>query len=548
MGNTSYTRKMDMVLTDLEEKFKNLYTKEDFERVFKKLEKSYASERPSVRAEIYSMLKDCGVTCSPDMTDKEYKKVSDSLKLFTNDEIGDRIFEAIFEKFSLFLSPKDYMLRIVDRVDKEFTKDPLRLRILKRFVKHTNSLSDAGYNGNHILKYAEGKTGKEIQPEQLADYLDDGVFEPLSTATKAQKKPYGIYGILKLCNDLAEGNFRGEGATREGLYLFGIAFEMTYTPAETRKEHKENDIEKNLFYDYYSNNVIRFIGEEYRKNASGCEIEPTGQGINYKNFAEMVYLYYIGKNLTPLEKIKKATAMIERISKECYSTEKTEKPVKATEILKESFLERVFTFGEEEFEKFIKTEYNCNIHAGFYERKQKNGEKSVAVENKYSEFQLEPCQETAFKAYLEIIEKIKEGGSLENCVHGIWFVDTDDIKNRYKELLSSMKGTVAEKDDFAEVIVSADKFLKNKNGKNKALYINSSDKITRTSMLVAYYYYYCQLREDGDENKWRSFKNVFDDFRQGLNGILDKCAYQQISGKNIFDIIIVFSAYAYINM
>lgn len=44
------------------------------------------------------------------------------------------------------------------------------------------------------------------------------------------------------------------------------------------------------------------------------EAEPSGYSINYKNFAEVIYLYYLNKEgLTPAEKLSHAENVIDKI-------------------------------------------------------------------------------------------------------------------------------------------------------------------------------------------------------------------------------------------
>ncbi|MDO4322182.1 MAG: hypothetical protein Q4C61_06610 [Lachnospiraceae bacterium] len=140
-----------------------------------------------------------------------------------------------------------------------------------------------------------------------------------------RKKKREDWKLLRLCDDLASGNFKtNNGQTRVYLYYFAIMFDMSVSlqrmeayDSEEDGRNLETDIEKNLFEDYYNDNLIRFLREEYAdpQYASSYEREPTGDGINYKNFAEAVYLYYLYHKewkLTPGERIARAERMIDR--------------------------------------------------------------------------------------------------------------------------------------------------------------------------------------------------------------------------------------------
>lgn len=84
--------------------------------------------------------------------------------------------------------------------------------------------------------------------------------------------------------------------------------------------------------------------------------------------------------------------------------------------------------------------------------------------------------------------------------------------------------------------------------KTKALYVSSANAVTRTSMIVAYYYYYNALHEDDGNDKWKNFEEVFNNFKKDIDPKLEAAYYQPLSGKNIFDVLVAFSSYAYLNI
>ncbi len=67
-------------------------------------------------------------------------------------------------------------------------------------------------------------------------------------------------------------------------------------------------------------------------------------------------------------------------------------------------------------------------------------------------------------------------------------------------------------------------------------------------MITAYYYYYNALHEDDGRDEWNSFAELFDDFRKDINEKLNAAYYQPLSGRNIFDVVVAFSTYAYLNI
>ncbi len=142
---------------------------------------------------------------------------------------------------------------------------------------------------------------------------------------KDAKDAKGVdWALLKLCDDLANGKFYDNGKTRVALYHFALAFGMTLKLTPEDPWDPERDIRKNLFEDYYGDNLVRFLQKEYTdaKFLSETEKEPSGEGINFKNYAESIYLYYLYRQdlpLTPCERIDRA----EKAITQCVKKSKT---------------------------------------------------------------------------------------------------------------------------------------------------------------------------------------------------------------------------------
>ncbi len=156
--------------------------------------------------------------------------------------------------------------------------------------------------------------GEEIS---CRDYYKDAK----KYALRAKKKAANTTGIdanlLELCNDLSLGRLRRSRETKRDIYLFAIMFGMKVLIRGRADVYDEaRDMEKNLLEEYYNDNLLRYISEEADSPGREFEKEPTGEGINYKNFAEAIYIYFLMRDdlgLTPGQKIDEA----ERIIREC---------------------------------------------------------------------------------------------------------------------------------------------------------------------------------------------------------------------------------------
>lgn len=163
------------------------------------------------------------------------------------------------------------------------------------FKKHLNQFSSRTKTGS-LIKLAE-------------NYEDDRRY------AKKQKQT-GDWKLLTLCEDLAKGAFKTNNRqTRVNLYRFAMMFDMTFSISPDKRD-PERDICKNLFEDYYCDNLVRYLGQSplNLKESSGWENEPSGEGINLKNYAEAIYIYYLYHKdpaLTPGQRIMRAEKAIQ---------------------------------------------------------------------------------------------------------------------------------------------------------------------------------------------------------------------------------------------
>lgn len=116
--------------------------------------------------------------------------------------------------------------------------------------------------------------------------------------------------MASIADDLAAACFSGQHTTRESLYIFAIAFDMTFSarPCGSIKSDDPDyrtDIEKNLFCDYYADNLLN----PYRRYS---EQQVDGYGINYRNAAEIIYLYHLNP-ACPIEPRSGETSELARL-------------------------------------------------------------------------------------------------------------------------------------------------------------------------------------------------------------------------------------------
>ena len=555
------TRRLDTTLNDLQEDFKGFYYEEDFHAAVDALNAAgFSSDRASKLRDLFRMLDACGITYEKGRDNEYYNDLIENSALPGFESVEERMIRAMYASFENYPSPEDYMKRLVDRLcssEDHWENDTLRLRILKQFIKYGDYLSGAvtgtvNGQGNLILKRPGGKNyiRKYVQDKGCAvrstvdvlDNIDDGVFDILSVAAKEQKKFYGKYGILKVADDLANGKFRVWGVTKRDLYIFAMVFGMTYYIGPENSmafADRKTDISINLFRDYYTNNFVRFITDTYRGHLQEYELDPSGQGINYKNYAEMVYLYFISKDMPAEEKIARSHEMIDRIRREMRGkgelTDLT--PSSRTERLRALFRkdsdgtvhsEDILSMPEGEFEEFLKENYLCDVRT---------------EAGDVNPMQLESGQNTAYEEFSEILGMIRDlDTDPEECRYGLWFAADVSGADALTDAKSSIENVDEKKfTDLAELLIGVNNYLT----KDKLLEDKSPDEITRSLIVAAYYYYYIESHM-GDDAGIKGFADIFTDFQYGVNMHLDRAHYQLFSGRNIYDVLLAFSAYAYI--
>ena len=337
----------------------------------------------------------------------------------------------------------------------------------------------------------------------------------------------------------------------------------------------ENDLIKNLFRDYYNNNLMVYLNEGYRDHLREFETDPSGQGVNFKNFAEMIFLYYIVKDIAPDEKIRKSYAMISEVTeaaKQYDFNNITNKEDRTTNNYKEKFLEKkgndseivfseiIFDKSEEEFKKFLLENYDCDVRTGHVHES-----KGKTIDETTPPIQMDIDQNTAYEKYLEIMNLLdeelrKNGMSVADCCYGLWF---EDVSAYEKAGLNKRTDTHREIDrhrfdDFMKILTAANSFIgkivdedesnRSLEGEKaetssviKALLVSSAKEITRTSLMVAFYYYFNCKEED---MMWTSYKALYESFKEELDPYLTAAGYQTVSSKSIFDVLLTFSSYA----
>ena len=528
-----YTRIMQRELNTAKQEFGSLYAKEDFDKRYSavKAQKGKSAYFHRLR-ELNNMFEDYGIDYEGNNLFRDYHKLSANIP--TRKELVTSLFVKLYDLSQKAPTPEDYMKRLVWRlVDEDFKDGSVRLAILKQFMRHTD------YNTAAILrlqrKKIQEKSKGKIEREVLVQSLSEEIFERLPDTNPDGKKKYPL---LHLAEDLASGKFRTNGRTKVDLYMFAFAFGMTvYSGAVGDMFDPERDVEKNLFHDYYNDNLLRYISRAYLENKSDFEEEPTGEGINYKNFAEIIYLYYIHKEgYSPREKIRYAEEDIEKCKAEAIRREKekgflTPLSDDKTQVFKEDYFAMIMQLKENQLVNYLCNTFNCSNEV-------KN---SKGVAYKISPILVSANQHSAKECYREIEEKIRAQYPYEESENGASDkVDYDASDFAYG--LAKSDRLVAEnaiKDkEFKVLVDNMNVKLQNiRKDRQRLADMKKEAQITRTQLISIYYAYFSTyIIDEGIEG----IPEIYEEFCAGINPYLERARFQKISEKNMFDTFIIF--------
>lgn len=364
---------------------------------------------------------------------KKYEQLLENLnralsQLKTQEEADRSFFKLLSEKYTEYKSSVDYIRRVVVKrlykISPEFVckknseghivcnsegkpkiledimqKDvngkyaiSTRLLILKQFIKqfgwcegviHDKDARGEGYRCEKLRKeISEYRDRLEVAGElfdargkeknvisEFAATVDESIFDRFDYNARGRIKSYN-FRMLKVADSIAKGFFASKNPTREDLYVFSIAFEMTFSMVipdkDTNPDEYETDIRKNLFFDYYSDNLVNAVFNaqdvEKKEESAAREKYISGYGINYKNYLEVIYLFFISQNnMTALEKFVNARLMISECNKseEALSEEEVVNQIEAGTEQYRLWFDEFAHKGVNDFKDMILRRYAC---------------------------------------------------------------------------------------------------------------------------------------------------------------------------------------------
>lgn len=550
------TRRAERVERDVQETFTHLYQKTDLLAMLHRVKTAAPDARPSLLRALVKLLRSLGVECEDGRDLAYYRALVDALDLPSDSTaLNLKVLRTLHSIYRTYPTPEELMDRIVRALSPTaFPGDSTRLLILRRMVAAVNVKENA--------RYFCAALGTD------PDALEESAFDALGTP----KCP----ALITAAHNLACGDVSATAATKELLFLFAFAFDMHFYPERFASDYDvTRDVEKNLYEDYYCDNLTRYMSADPRRAAGVLDNEPSGGGLNFKNFVDAAFVYFLNRDdLSAPEKVTCFYRFIRRV-KDAWKQEHDFSPEHKRDYLEGRTIDRrellVRTLPratEKEFEAMLLEHYFCDVRYHYTDRA--TGELRVGTRGLFEE---SFPTNAAFREYTEVRETIE---SLIDVPSGVLLKDIDlrslrdtGSERALNELygtpqgiayqrISEMVGNVPNLDLFQSEFAEDDAFwavlrsVTRRLDPYDALAVPSGAAMTRTKLIATYYHYYClENTADGfggnGDDSWMSFKALFDDFCFCINTYLVAAGYQPISVKNVFDMLVVLFAYCTVN-
>ena len=473
---------------------------------------------------------------------KSYAKKKTGKKTLTLDEIIESIDEEIFKS-----------IEDEDEIYREATANLVERREeLKKLSKARKEELE------NIVEKKEGKKKKELKREIEGALRGDKIYSEYQNKLedvraqidneKKKKKQKtnnkGKLGLLKIADDLASGRFGNPDVVREEIYLFAIVFELTYFTGDPEEivteETKVRNIETVMFGDYYANNLMRYISGKHTNIKRGGEVQdPSGRGINYKNYMEVIFLYYLRRvDLSVIERLEGVYSMAKNVYDLYKANSEEEKPrVVVKESMSQFYTESFKSLDledEEEFIDYLVNNYDCSTPP-----------------NKTPVFSIEAEQRTAVKEYKLLLEDVYEFGVEEEDFANskIAFLEDEMDVDKVRELQRKCENGKLNFDELDEKTKFDILLYEVKRNLGKRKNEDDLDKgiVTRADILRLYYHIYINDYSAEDDSSLRSFSDVYDDFSDVANVHLTDACLRPITGRDLYDLILIYSAYCNVN-
>lgn len=315
---------------------------------------------------------------------------------------------------------------------REIVLEPDTETKLLAFLNRCGMSAQAGMTATELLDKAITVLHNGASAEPDADWLDAltkdfqremqqiTCREKWKDDRRSAKRKKKSWELLQLCNDLASGAFRMNGGkNKQYLYYFAVMFRMTVPEKDAGNSGQTSDFQS-LFCEYYNDNLLRYLDAGYDdpKYDAIYEKTPSGDGINYKNFVEVIYLYYMfhaaEMELTPGELIDRANAMADTCTKVAAQIapelRRKNTPADYTLTFAEQFYQEVLAIPEQHLAEYLAQQYTIIVG-------EKKGSARIAIASETN---------TAYRS-AQRIDREMDAEDMENTTYYAFHGSSDSV-------------------------------------------------------------------------------------------------------------------------
>lgn len=520
----------------------------------------------NLKAEIVDFLKANNIECSIENDKSIIKEAIQKMK--SNKELKKDLIYHYYELYGKTPTCSEILDNIVENLaDKDLKAEGVGTKalIVRQFIKHLNK--DRQNILNFLKEYNPDLCKyKKIDTQQYMQYINDEMFKKYEIK-KLENEDYKVK-LLDLANNLYEGFFQSGGQTRSNLYLFGLVFNMKYYHRFDSKFDNIDSLEKQLLFNYYADNMKRYISNEYINKMSSSEHEPSSLGVNFKNYVEFIFVYFMNKtNMSVQDKYNK----INEYTKKCGEQLIEEYKNRDAKIILQ--MNRTLGFEDAMNQLNMKEDnlisYICEKYPLQQYKKNKKDKTTLnnlsvsAIQsiNMMSDIELFlklieiwDTEEHAYRTQLkkQKDQKDEEGNyilseeerkSLEKVIE----LSKKTSKNNNYEGLGFLPILNRNEEEYQDILADK-KFIDVLNRMESLLDIEQLNKslslsqVSRTSFLTRAFY---DFIGNGArmEKPYASLQSLYEHFCDEWNVCLDACRYQCINSKNLYDVYLVYTAY-----
>ena len=490
------------------------------------------------------------------------KNSREIIRAFPSQEALERLlYERLSALYMYFPGTKVFIERLTDRLgDPDLAEGSVRLRILKQFlcyirksvysIKKIRGIIEQQFSEKEREEFSKLK--KEEEKRRFwAQHAKEIIFDSLTDPARFGLKPDDVR-LLAISDNFARGRILNQGGTRRAIYEFGIVFGMNaYSQSDPRYD-ASLDIEKNLFFDYQINGYVDLLRERNEKaGADTANEELTTEGINYKNYAEILYLYTLNHPTLPREdRIKVAQDMIKACSPKTGVT--AESDTASEDTSEETRIFRSYTYSE------LLTDPGYSLSPEELVQHIRGHYPVTEINRSISPLMQAAEQNSARRAYLHLCEQMdeelvlydREWDELDYTLGIFEGTGTEEDPSEYpfpeelRMILLELNNELRHFANRRQDIVRGYREVRNRAGEIR----QEKTILRRLDFLILYYEYFIAIHEDDNEEGILMLEDVYRSFADHLNPLFAKSRYVEISSKSMPDVLLILFAYVMVSL